>query len=587
VISQLDTEVITYMRFSQLYAPTRKEKPADAELISQELLQRGGFVRRVASGVFSYLPLGWRVIRKVENIVREEMENIGAQEIMMPIIQPAEIWQITGRWDDYGPEMMKLRDRHDRLFTLGPTHEEMVTHLVRDELVSYKQLPVTLYQIANKYRDEIRPRFGIMRAREFIMKDAYSFHDSWESLDETYGEFYKAYSRIMERLGLSYVVVEAATGAIGGSESHEFSVLANTGESTILICDKCGYSATSERAEYNVDYDEVDEEEKPLEKVPTPGVKSIEEVSSFLGCSPSRIVKSLLFKGKDGMVMALIRGDLELNVDKLKAVLKDQTLELADQDSVFEEVGVPVGFVGPVGMSGKVVKIVGDLSVRGMKNYVVGGMEEDTHYVNANHGRDFKVDEWVDIKLVVEGDPCPRCGTPLNGTRGIELGHIFKLGTKYSESMQVYFTDKNGQRKPFIMGCYGWGISRTMAAAVEQLHDGKGIIWPLSIAPYRIVVTIVNMGDEEQVRAGERVYAHLRGAGLDVVLDDRQVSAGFKFNDADLIGFPVRVTVGKKIRKGLVEIKKRYEREGAEISAESVVQGVLNALETYDPHSGK
>lgn len=570
------------MRFSKLYAPTLKEKPADAELVSQELLQRGGFVRKVAAGVYAYLPLGWRVIKKIEEIVREEMGAIGAQELLMPIIQPAEIWKITGRWDDYGPEMMKLQDRHERSFTLGPTHEEMITTIIQNELNSYKQLPVTLYQIANKYRDEIRPRFGILRAREFIMKDAYSFHRDWESLDATYRDFYRAYSKIIERIGLKYVVVEAATGAIGGSESHEFNVLASTGENTLLLCKKCGYAASQDRAEYTPDYEEFQEPEKPLERVETPNVRTIEEVSAFLSVPKDKIVKSLIFVGKSGAVMTLMRGDLELNPEKLKAYLKDQTLELADPETVRKLFGVPVGFVGPVG-AGNTVKIIGDLSVQRMKNYVVGGMEIDTHYVNANHGRDFEISEWADLKLVEAGDRCPKCGEPMQSTKGIELGHIFKLGTKYSDSMEACFTEQDGSKKPFIMGCYGWGISRTMGAAVEQLHDERGIIWPISIAPYQVIVTIVNIGDKNQVKTGERIYAHLAGAGLEVLLDDRSVSAGFKFNDADLIGIPIRVTIGKKISQGFVEVKKRYEDWAETVSVESAVEAVFNAIKSYDP----
>lgn len=570
------------MRFSKLYAPTLKEKPADAELVSQELLQRGGFVRKVAAGVYAYLPLGWRVIKKIEEIVREEMGAIGAQELLMPIIQPAEIWKITGRWDDYGPEMMKLQDRHERSFTLGPTHEEMITTIIQNELNSYKQLPVTLYQIANKYRDEIRPRFGILRAREFIMKDAYSFHRDWESLDATYRDFYRAYSKIIERIGLKYVVVEAATGAIGGSESHEFNVLASTGENILLLCKKCGYAASQDRAEYTPDYEEFQEPEKPLERVETPNVRTIEEVSAFLSVPKDKIVKSLIFVGKSGAVMTLMRGDLELNPEKLKAYLKDQTLELADPETVRKLFGVPVGFVGPVG-AGNTVKIIGDLSVQRMKNYVIGGMEIDTHYVNANHGRDFEISEWADLKLVEAGDRCPKCGEPMQSTKGIELGHIFKLGTKYSDSMGAYFTEQDGSKKPFIMGCYGWGISRTMGAAVEQLHDERGIIWPISIAPYQVIVTIVNIGDKNQVKTGERIYAHLAGAGLEVLLDDRSVSAGFKFNDADLIGIPIRVTIGKKISQGFVEVKKRYEDRAEAVSVESAVGAVFNAIKNYNP----
>lgn len=567
-----------------LYAPTLKETPSDVETVSHEYLLRGGFIRKVAAGIYTYLPLGRRVLLKIENIVREEMNRIGAQEILMPILQPAELWKQSGRWDDYGPEMMKLKDRHERDFTLGPTHEEIVTDLVKNELRSYKQLPLTLYQIANKYRDEIRPRFGLLRAREFIMKDAYSFHASWESLDETYEQFKKAYSRIMERLGVRYMIIEAETGAIGGNASHEFVVPAKIGETNVLFCEKCGYQASDEKAEYKGEYTQEQEEEKPLKKVPTPGVKTIEEVSEFLGVPPSKIVKSLLYKGREGYVMVLIRGDLELNEAKLKAHLKDQSLRMATPEEILKDFGVPVGFIGPIGVD---VKKVADHSVRGLKNFVVGGMEEDTHYVNANHPRDFKVDEWYDLRTVVEGDPCPVCGEPLKATKGIELGHIFKLGTKYSEAMKAYFMDENGEMKPFIMGCYGWGVSRTMAAVVEHFHDENGMIWPLSIAPYTVVVDILNMNDAEQKQVGEKIYQVLSEKGEEVVLDDREVSPGFKFKDADLIGFPIRINVGRSLKEGVVELKKRYSKELVKVNIKNGFGALLETLEKmkreYDP----
>jgi len=567
-----------------LYAPTLKETPSDVETVSHEYLLRGGFIRKVAAGIYTYLPLGRRVLLKIENIVREEMNRIGAQEILMPILQPAELWKQSGRWDDYGPEMMKLKDRHERDFTLGPTHEEIVTDLVKNELRSYKQLPLTLYQIANKYRDEIRPRFGLLRAREFIMKDAYSFHASWESLDETYEEFKKAYSRIMERLGVRYMIIEAETGAIGGNASHEFVVPAKIGETNVLFCEKCGYQASDEKAEYRGEYTQEQEKEKTLEKVPTPGVKTIEEVSKFLGVSPSKIVKSLLYKGREGYVMVLIRGDLELNEAKLKAHLKDQSLRMATPEEILKDFGVPVGFIGPIGVD---VKKVADHSVRGLKNFVVGGMEEDTHYVNANHPRDFKVDEWYDLRTMVEGDPCPVCGEPLKATKGIELGHIFKLGTKYSEAMKAYFMDENGEMKPFIMGCYGWGVSRTMAAVVEHFHDENGMIWPLSIAPYTVVVDILNMNDAEQKQVGEKIYQVLSEKGEEVVLDDREVSPGFKFKDADLIGFPIRINVGRSLKEGVVELKKRYSKELVKVNIKNGFGTLLETLEKmkreYDP----
>ena len=571
---------------SKLYMPTLKEAPSDAEIVSQELLIRGGFVRKVASGIYTYLPLGKRVLSKIERIVREEMDAIGAQEILMPILQPAELWRTTGRWDDYGPEMMKLKDRHEREFTLGPTHEEVITDLVKNEVKSYKQLPLILYQISVKYRDEIRPRFGVLRAREFIMKDAYSFHRDWDSLNEVYEDFRKAYSKISERLGLEYLVIEAESGAIGGSVSHEFVIPASVGETNVLICDECGYKASDEKAEFKGKYEEINEGEKELKKVPTPNVRTIDEVSDFLNVSPERIVKSLLFKGKEGFVMALIRGDLELNEAKLKAYLKDQSLRLATPEEVLEEFGVPIGFIGPVGLDN--VRKIADVSVKYLKNFVVGGMEEDTHYVNVNLGRDFEVDEWADLKVVKEGDPCPVCGNPLREIKGIELGHIFKLGTKYSKSMEAFFTDEDGSLKPFIMGCYGWGVSRTMGASVEQLHDDDGIIWPISIAPYRVVVTVVNVNDEKQMKTGEEIYKKLLEMNEEVVIDDRNVSPGVKFKDADLIGFPIRINVGKGVREGKVELKVRYSKKFLKLSVKEGLAELISTLrkleEDYDPH---
>jgi len=571
---------------SKLYMPTLKEAPSDAEILSQELLIRGGFVRKVASGIYTYLPLGKRVLSKIERIVREEMDAIGAQEILMPILQPAELWRTTGRWDDYGPEMMKLKDRHEREFTLGPTHEEVITDLVKNEVRSYKQLPLILYQISVKYRDEIRPRFGVLRAREFIMKDAYSFHRDWNSLNEVYEDFRKAYSKISERLGLEYLVIEAESGAIGGSVSHEFVIPASVGETNVLICDECGYKASDEKAEFKGKYEEINEGEKELKKVPTPNVRTIDEVSDFLNVSPERIVKSLLFKGKEGFVMALIRGDLELNEAKLKAYLKDQSLRLAAPEEVLEEFGVPIGFIGPVGLDS--VRKVADVSVKYLKNFVVGGMEEDTHYINVNLGRDFEVDEWADLKVVKEGDPCPVCGNPLREIKGIELGHIFKLGTKYSKSMEALFTDEDGSLKPFIMGCYGWGVSRTMGASVEQLHDDDGIIWPISIAPYRVVVTVVNVNDEKQMKTGEEIYKKLLEMNEEVVIDDRNVSPGVKFKDADLIGFPIRINVGKGVREGKVELKVRYSKKFLKLSVKEGLAELISTLkkleEDYDPH---
>ncbi len=573
------------MRYSKLFAPTLKEAPSDAEIKSHEYLVRAGFIRKAAAGIFNYLPLGKRVLDKVWKIVKEEMDAIGAQEMLMPIIQPAELWKMTGRWDDYGPTMMKLRDRHDREFTLGPTHEEIITFLMKNEINSYKQLPVTVYQIANKYRDELRPRFGLLRAREFVMKDAYSFHDSWESLDEVYQDMKKAYQKIMERLSLKYLIIEASSGAIGGSQSHEFVSLAPIGESNVLYCEKCGYQASDERTPFKGEYEKIEEEEKPIERVSTPGVKTVEQVANFLNVDAKRIVKSLLYVGRKGFVMAMIRGDLEINEEKLKEALRDQSLRMATPEEVLEKFGVPIGFIGPVGIDD--VHKIADESVRFLKNVVVGGMKEDTHYLNANLGRDFSVDQWTDLKMAKEGDPCPVCGSPLKATKGIELGHIFKLGTKYSESMKALYMDENGNLKPFIMGCYGWGVSRSIAAIVEQYHDEKGIIWPLSSAPYTFIVTVVNMRKEEQVKAGERIYKLLLEAGEEVLIDDRMVTPGVKFNDADLIGFPIRITVGKGAANGEIEAKYRCSDKKIKIDLSKSGGELLNELlkikEGYNP----
>ncbi|MEJ5229616.1 MAG: proline--tRNA ligase [Pseudothermotoga sp.] len=572
------------MRFSEIYAPTLKEAPADAEVVSHELLYRAGFIRKIAAGVYSYLPLAKRTLGKIEKIIREEMNSIGAQEVSMPIIQPAELWKITGRWDDYGPEMMKLKDRHEREFTLGPTHEEVFTHMIKDELRSYKQLPVFLYQIGPKYRDEIRPRFGLLRAREFIMKDGYSFHDSQESLNETYEACKKAYSRIAERIDLKYVITEAASGAIGGNESHEFVSFAPVGETNLLSCEKCGYSSNDEQAPYKGEYEKSEEAEKVLSLVHTPNVKTIEQVSEFLKVKANQIVKSLLFVGRNGFVMALIQGDRDLNLEKLKVHMNDQSLRLAEPNEVFETFKVPIGFIGPVGIDN--VHIVADHGVKYMKNVVVGGMKENYHYINANLGRDFSVNSYTDLRVVQPNDPCPVCGTPLTGSKGIELGHVFKLGTKYSKSMNALYMDEKGELKPFIMGCYGWGVSRTMAAVVEQLHDKDGIIWPRSVAPFEVIITIVSMADAQQKQMGEKIYNALTEKGVEVLLDDRDLSPGVKFKDADLIGFPARITLGKTLSEGIVEVKPRNSSRQLPLKAriDEIVASTMKILEEYDPH---
>ncbi|MFN3283599.1 MAG: proline--tRNA ligase [Pseudothermotoga sp.] len=572
------------MRFSQLYAPTLKQAPSDAEVVSHELLYRAGFIRKVAAGVYSYLPLAKRTLSKIEKIVREEMNAIGAQEVSMPIIQPAELWKITGRWEDYGPEMMKLKDRHDREFTLGPTHEEVFTEVVKDELRSYKQLPVFLYQIGSKYRDEIRPRFGLLRAREFIMKDGYSFHDSQESLNEVYEACRKAYSKIIERIGLEYLITEAASGAIGGSESHEFVSFAPVGETNLLRCEKCGYSSNDEQAPYKGVYTKTEDTEKPLTLVHTPNVRTVEQVANFLGVRPGYIVKSLLFVGRNGFVMALIQGDRELNLEKLKVHVNDQSLRLAEPDEVYEAFNVPIGFIGPVGI--KNTRIVADYGIKYMKNVVVGGMKQDYHYINANLNRDFYVDSYTDLRVVQANDPCPNCGAPLSASKGIELGHVFKLGTKYSKSMNALYMDQKGELKPFIMGCYGWGVSRTMAAVVEQLHDEKGIIWPRSISPFEVIITVVSMQDKYQKTIAESIYKDLSEKGVEVLLDDRDLSPGMKFKDADLIGFPLRITIGRSLAEGFVEIRLRNQEKSLRVKVEgsSISSKVMEMLSEYNPH---
>lgn len=575
------------MRFSKLYAPTLKEAPSDADLVSIQLLTRGGFVRKVAAGVYAFLPLGFKVLKKIETLVRQEMNSIDSQEILMPIIQPAELWHETGRWDDYGPEMMKLQDRHERFFTLGPTHEEIITHILRNELRSYKQLPVSLYQIAVKYRDEIRPRFGLMRSREFLMKDAYSFHDSWESLDLTYKDFYSAYGKILQRIGLDYLVVEADSGAIGGNESHEFNVLAEYGESTLLYCE-CGYAASDEKARYKFESREQNREVGELEIVPTPQARTVEEVASYLRRPATDIIKSLIYSGRKGYVMVLIRGDEELNESKLKTVLADQSLAMATPQQVADSLGVVPGFVGPIGLRNEMT-ILADYSLRGLKNAVTGAMKEGFHYTGVSPERDLKIDNWHDLKVVKKGDACSLCGRPLKTAKGIEVGHIFKLGTIYSEKMNGYVTDGRGDNIPYIMGCYGWGVSRTISAIVEQLHDENGMIWPLAVTPFDLIVTPVNFKDEQIMKKSLEICDLLRLKGYDVLLDDREISPGMKFKDADLIGVPIRVTLGKKLSEGFVEVKARTADKAVQVhvgdSYDLLLAEIERALSQYDPKS--
>jgi prolyl-tRNA synthetase len=570
------------MKFSNLYAPTLKEVPADSDIKSQELLIRGGFIRKAASGIYSYLPLGWKVIRNIEKIVIEEMEKIGAQEMLLPVIQSSDIWKESERWYDYGPEMMKFEDRHGREFALGPTHEEMITSTIKNELNSYKQLPMNLYQITTKYRDEIRPRFGVLRAREFIMKDGYSFHKTDESLDETYKDYYSAYEKILNRMNAKYVVVEADNGAMGGNESHEFQILAENGESVIAYCDECGYSATIEKATSNETFSYEEEELKDKEVVDTPNVRTIEEISEFLKVSKEKTVKSILLRGRNEDVLALIRGDHTINLSKLRNVVGDQTLEMLEPEIVKKEYGVETGYIGPVDI--KDVSIIADVSLKGIKNFVVGAMKKDFHIINANIDRDFRVQKFADIREIKPGEKCPNCSSKLKFKKGIEVGQVFKLGTKYSEKLNATFTDQDGKNKPFKMGCYGWGVSRTLGAVVEQFHDENGMIWPLSLAPFQIEVVQITDKDKEVVETSNKIYEILKEK-YEVVLDDRKVSAGFKFKDSDLIGIPLKVVVGKTLKEGKVEIKLRGQKNGDLVSIEDpeiLEEKIKEKLEEYD-----
>jgi prolyl-tRNA synthetase len=568
------------MRWTKALIPTHKEDPSDAETKSHRLMVRSGMIRKVTSGVYNYLPLGWRAIRKVEEIVREEMDRAGCQEILMPVVSPAELWKETGRWGVYGKELWRVRDRNEREFVLGPTHEEVVTDIVRNEVRSYRELPFTLYQIQTKFRDEVRPRFGVVRAREFIMKDAYSFHRDDESLDETYRAICGAYERIFDRCGLTYRPVEAATGAIGGSVSHEYMVLSDTGESEVIICE-CGYAATSERAEGKVPGVPVDDEPRPAERVDTPDMKTIEEVAGFLGVEPWRLVKTIIYEADGRPVAALIRGDREINEAKL-AIALGADLVVAAEPAVIEKVtGAPVGFAGPLGLAG--VEILADHSVEPLTNVVVGGNEADTHVTNVNVGRDFQVTAFHDIALVGQGDHCPKCGRALDSFRGIEVSQAFKLGTKYSKSMRATFLDEDGEAKPFIMGCYGLGVSRTVAAIIEQHHDDDGIAWPLAVAPFAVEVLVVNAKSEEAMAAAEEVYEGLLERGIEVLYDDRNESPGVKFKDADLVGMPLRVTVGERgLKKGIVEARVRSTGRETEIPREGAIDAILAMLDGLD-----
>jgi prolyl-tRNA synthetase len=551
------------MRWTQTFIHTLRQDPSDAEVVSHRLMTRAGLISKVAAGIYNYLPLGWRSLTKLQVIIREEMERAGSAELVMPAIQPAELWQESGRWFEYGPELLRMNDRHERDFCFGPTHEEVITDMVRRSITSYRQLPVNLFQIQTKFRDEIRPRFGLMRGREFIMKDAYTFHADAEDLDTAYRAMEQAYCRVFERCGLGYTKVEADTGNIGGSESHEFMVLAGTGEDAILSCPACQYGANIEKAEAGP---VEPAPEWPLEPpdqpepVSTPEMRSVEEVAEFLGISPAHLIKTLIFETDEDYVAVLIRGDLEVNEVKLKNELGCTHLQLASEAKIEEVTGGPQGFSGPVGLTG--LRIVSDPSVMELKVAATGANTADTHLVGVVPGRDFQPSSVAELRLAAAGDPCPSCGKELIEKRGIEVGHIFKLGTKYSDKMGCRFQDADGNDQPMIMGCYGLGVGRTVAAAVEQNHDDKGIIWPLPLAPYEVVLVVLNADKPEVVEAAEGLYDQLTEAGIDVLYDDRPERPGVKFNDMDLIGFPVRVVLGGRgLDAGEVELSLRRDGE--------------------------
>lgn len=548
------------MRVSKLYAPTLREVPAEEEVVSHQLMLRAGFMRKAAGGIYTYLPLAWRVLKKIERIVREEMDAKGSQELLMPIVQPAEIWQESGRWDVYGAEMFRLQDRHNRCFCLGPTHEEMVTTLIRGDVRSYRQLPLSVYQIQNKYRDERRPRFGLMRGREFIMKDAYSFDRDEAGLDKSYQDMYDAYTNIFTRCGLNFRPVEADSGAIGGSGSHEFMVIADSGEAEIVFCTSCDYAANVEKAEL-FPLEAQEEAMLTKEEVVTPDCKTIADVCAYLKLPVDHSVKAVAYNSEKGLILCFVRGDHEVNEIKVINTCGVIDLEMATEEQL-AAAGTVGGYMGPVGIDNKKVIVVVDATVMKMHNVCCGANKEGYHFINVNPGRDFTPTYVADIRLIQEGDPCPHCGGEVSKARGIEVGQVFKLFTKYSSALKATYLDENGKEQPMVMGCYGVGVSRTMAAAIEQNYDDNGIIWPIEIAPYHVLVVPVNTKDEASAAKAEEIYMQLKKVGLETVIDDRNERPGVKFKDADLIGYPLRVVVGPKtLTEGNLEVKIRKTGE--------------------------
>lgn len=570
------------MKFTQTFIPTLREAPKEAEIISHKLLFRAGLIRKISSGVYSYLPLGLRSIQKISNIIRKGMSKWGAQEVLLPIVIQKELWEESGRWLAYGKELVRFKDRHEKWFTIGPTHEEVIVDIVRDDIKSYKQLPINLYQIGPKFRDEIRPRFGLMRGREFIMKDGYSFDADEQHANITYQKMYEAYNWIFTQCGLKFQAVEADTGTIGGKFSHEFMVLANTGEEAIVFCDACGYAANVEKAEIGYP-DEVASKEQTMytgvtsnsmpQLVSTPGKYSVAEVAEFLHTPPSNILKTMIIKADNTFVAAVVRGDRELNLIKLKNVLNADIVELASDEDCVKLTGAHTGSIGPLGIQ---FKIIADKEIKYMKNMVAGANRDDFHYTNVSLNRDFVPDVFADIRNAVAGDLCPRCFKSLNITRGIEVGHIFKLGTRYSTKMHAEFIDENGTLKPFVMGCYGIGVGRTLAASIEQNNDKDGIIFPITIAPYEIELIAINMKDKVITDAAQSFYKELLNRGFDVIYDDRDISPGMKLKDADLIGFPIKVIIGSKFKdNGIIEIKVRKTGEVISCTQQTLFDSII------------
>ncbi|MEK6645641.1 MAG: proline--tRNA ligase [Candidatus Firestonebacteria bacterium] len=566
------------MKWSQTLIPTLKENPADAELISHKLMVRAGIIRKLSSGIYSLLPLGFKILQKIEKIIREEMEYAGASELLLPILSPSELWKESGRWDVYGKELIRIKDRQNREFALGPTHEEIITDLVRKEIKTYKKLPINLYQIQIKFRDEIRPRFGVMRAKEFMMKDGYSFDRDEANAERTYKKMYDGYYKIFSRLGLKFKAVEADTGAIGGSFSHEFMVLADSGEEVIVSCSKCEYAANLEKASgKNSDVTSKTGKTENLQKINTPNIKTVEELTKFLNCSAKNLVKTIICKADKEYIAALVRGDYEININKLKNILGCCELTMAQAEDIRKLTNAPIGFAGPVGF--KNIKIIADESVKNMSNFITGSNEADTHLMNVNINRDFKIDLIGDIRLVKESDLCDLCGEKLVFTRGIEVGHVFKLGTKYSKALNATYLDEQGKDQIMVMGCYGIGVTRIIAASIEQQYDENGIIWPVSIAPYQILITPLNVKDDEIKTTADTIYNILSKEKFDILFDDRDETAGVKLKDADLIGIPLRITIGSKtLKEGKVELYVRKSKEVYKISKEEIVPKIKELI---------